>query len=58
MACSRSVCSTWSALASPELVNRTTAWPTRSPLTMIAALCSGAVACAAKPEEAITTRPA
>src|SRR5580693_2072634 len=58
MARSRSVRSTWSALASPELVNRTTAWPTRSPPTRTAALCSGAAPCAAKRGEAITTRPA
>src|SRR5579859_4908831 len=57
MACSRSVWSTWSALASPELVNRTTAWPTRPPLIVTGALCSGALAWAAKPGDAVTTWP-
>ena len=58
MARSRSDCSAWSALARPEPVNRTTASPTRSPLTSTGALCSGAAACAAKPREAMTTWPA
>ena len=58
MACSRSDCRARSALASPELVNRMTTSPARSPPTSTGALCSGAAPCAAKFGDVVTTCPA